>query len=90
MIDVNEEIHFENIDEMDKYLSTDKFDFIKIAEDYNPSNDRRFWGSQFSQGPCVNGSAEVYYDYYVFGIRVQHQLQGSLGGGPLTEPCGMH
>ena len=46
-IDVNDTKVFDNIDELDKYVSTDQLDFIKIAEEYNANPEfaeRRFWG----------------------------------------------
>lgn len=90
-IDVNETILFENINELEKYLSTDEFDYIKIAEDFNsdPSLERRrFWGSELSWGACgpnTDGSPGCfqgqYSTYYVFWI----------GGTPkptgITQAC---
>ena len=51
---------------------------------------RRFWGSAYSQGPCNNGIAQLYVDYYVFGIRVDHDPAVGVDGGDMYEPCGMH
>ncbi|MEY2702131.1 hypothetical protein [Flavobacterium sp.] len=92
----SEQKTFNNIDEIYNYFSTDEFDFIEIALDDNSNTDvagRRFWGSQYNQGPCGEageGMAYVYQDYYVFGIRVKHELQTSLtdSSQPLVEPCG--
>lgn len=80
-VDVNDTKVFNNINELDKYLSTDELDYIKIAEDYVPEEDtnelgrRRFWGTGYSlgaeftgvDGGCYQG---VYSNYYVFGINV--------------------
>lgn len=92
----SEQKTFNNIDEIYNYFSTDEFDFIEIALDDNLNTDvagRRFWGSQYSQGPCGEageGMAYVYLDYYVFGIRVKHKKQFSVNDDtkPLIEPCG--
>ena len=94
-VDVNDTKVFNNINELDKYLSTDKFDYIKIAEDYviDETGKRRFWGSSYSQGPCnqETGLAQLYEDYYVFGIRVHHTpSEDIVTGGDVYEPCGMH
>lgn len=92
----SEQKTFYNIDDIYNYFSTDEFDFIEIALDDNSNTEvagRRFWGSQYNQGPCGEagaGMAYVYQDYYVFGIRVKHQQQFSLtdSSQPLVEPCG--
>jgi hypothetical protein len=79
-IDANETKTFNDINELDKYLSTDELDYIKIVEDFNndPSLERRrFWGSQPSNcvteyvgGGCTQQFCD--YDYYVFWISVEH------------------
>lgn len=92
----SEQKTFNNINEIYNYFSTDEFDFIEIALDDSSITDvagRRFWGSQYTQGPCGEageGMAYVYLDYYVFGIRVKHVQQTSLydSSQPLFEPCG--
>lgn len=97
-VDANDTKIFNNINDLDKYLSTDELDYIKIAEDYsdgiNSVEGRRFWGSAYSQGECdpATGLAQLFEDYYVFGIRVKHHAATSLapGGGNIYEPCGMH
>ena len=92
----SEQKTFYNIDDIYNYFSTDEFDFIEIALDDNSNTEvsgRRFWGSQYNQGPCGaagEGLAYVYKDYYVLGIRVSHVLQVSVHDNqtPLVEPCG--
>ncbi|RAR75693.1 hypothetical protein [Flavobacterium aciduliphilum] len=85
---------FENIDELIKYSTTNKLDMIKIAlgseNDPNLTDKRRFWGSSYSQGPCIGDTAQLYEDYYVFGIRVSHHAAIGVDGGDMFEPCGMH
>jgi hypothetical protein len=91
-IDVNDTKVFNNIDELDKYLSTDEFDYIKIAEDYvaEQSSERRFWGwGPMFGGPCVGGVRIMYHTYYVFGIGVDTDpVLASDGVSSLQEPCG--
>lgn len=90
-IDVNDTKIFNNIDELDKYLSTDKFDYIKIAEDYvtEQSAERRFWGwGPMFGGPCAGGVRPMYHTYYVLGIGVDTDPILGSNGQPLTEPCG--
>ena len=90
-VDVNDTKIFNDIDALDKYLSTDEFDYIKIAEDYvaEQSAERRFWGwGPMFGGPCVGGVRTMYHTYYVFGIGVDTDPIPDLYGGNLTEPCG--
>ena len=92
-IDVNDTEVYQNIDELDKYISTNQLDFIKIAEDLVISPDlvaSKFWGSSWSQGPCdpETGLAQLFHDYHVIGIRVKHHAELSHGE-PMYEPCGM-
>jgi hypothetical protein len=96
-IEANDTKLFEDINELDKYLITNEFDIIKIAEDSlteeNLMDRRRFFGSSYSQGPCdpATGTAQLFEDYYVFGIRVKHTPSVDLvTGGDIWEPCGMH
>lgn len=92
----SEQKTFNNINEIYNYFTTNEFDFIEIALDDSSNTDvsgRRFWGSQYNQGPCGEageGMAYVYQDYYVLGIRVKHKQQFSLldENQPLIEPCG--
>lgn len=83
----------ENIDRLADYSSTNEMDFILIItrENSNTSNGRRrFWGSEYNQGPCrPDGTALLYQDYYVLGVRVRHELVLGNNGEELIEPCGM-
>jgi len=90
-IDSSETMLFNNINEFDKYISTNKLDYIKIAEDLNndPSLETgKFWGSQLSWGSCgpnTDGSAGCfrgeYSTYYVFWIGGKPRATG------ITEAC---
>ena len=96
-VDINDTKVFNNINDLDKYLSTDKFDYIKIAEDYVPEENgdvlgkRRFWGTGYSLGAAFTGIdggcyQGVYSNYYVFGINVSGdpspvQTPNSSGSG---------
>ena len=92
-IDANETKTFNDINELDKYLSTDELDYIKIVEDFNndPSLERRrFWGS----GPTVcndvyqstgnDGTSwcmtYCYTPYYVFFMDVNGGQAEPVGG----------
>lgn len=73
---VNDTKIFDNINTLDKYLITDQFDFIKIAEDLDNSTvSGKFWGSSLSWGACgpntdgTEGCFQGQYStYYVFWI----------------------
>lgn len=91
-IDVNDTKVFSGIDELEKYMSTDEFDYIKIAEDLvaEQSSERRFWGwGPMFGGPCKGGVRIMYHTYYVFGIGVDTDpVLASDGVSSLQEPCG--
>jgi hypothetical protein len=71
-IDVNDTKIFNGIDELDKYLSTDEFDYIKIAEDYVPEDEsnvlgrRRFWGTGYSLGAEFTGVIKAFIQIIMF------------------------
>lgn len=93
-IETNETKVFRDINELDRYLATDKFDYIKIAEDYASGNssvaERRFWGwGPMFGGPCENGMRVMFHTYYVLGIGVDTDpIPDGDGHGVLREPCG--
>lgn len=92
-IETNDTKIFENIDNLDKYLSTDKFDYIKIAEDFASGNStveaNKFWGwgPAHPSGNCINGRDYWVKDYYVLWIPVS-QANEPANGGLLWSPCG--
>lgn len=91
-VDINDTKVFNNINELDKYLSTDELDYIKIAEDYTTGNssveERRFWGwGPMFGGDCIGGVRTMYHTYYVLGVGVDTDPI-MANGVPLTEPCG--
>jgi len=74
-IDVNNTIVFNNIDELDKYTSTNGFDLIKVAEQVNSGilQNNRFWGwSSWTWSPCVNGFHNGTRTYSVFWLEVAY------------------
>ncbi len=90
-IDTNDTKIFNNIEELDKYISTNEFDLIKIAEQVNSGiiQGRKFWGSNVSWGGCgpnTDGTAGCfqgeYSTYSVFWI----EIGGSHPTGN-TRPC---
>ncbi len=90
-VETDETKVFENIEQLDKYLSTDEFDYIKIAEDYNieQSTERRFWGWQSWSGPCdeTTGQSTLMETYYVFGVGVKTRKVVGIDGGDVIQPC---
>jgi hypothetical protein len=93
-IETNDAKVFENIDYLDKYLSTDKFDYIKIAEDYASGSSNvevsKFWGwgPSHPSGDCNNGRDYWVHTYYVIGIGVSTTTVPDVYGEPLWSPCG--
>lgn len=92
-IDVNDTKIFNDINELDKYLSTDEFDYIKIAEDFNNDTSldrRRFWGSgatvcnEVYQSTGSDGTSwcatYCYTPYYVFFMDVNDGSADLVGG----------
>ncbi len=75
-IESNETVNFDEINELEKYLITDEFDFIKIIEDPNfeepvLTNPQPIaLGIRYSYGACVNGVRGVYQATYFLGIRL--------------------
>jgi hypothetical protein len=75
-IETNETKHFNEINELEKYLSTDEFDFIKVIED--PEFEEPVVTDpepvalriRYSYGSCVNGVRGVYQASYFLGIRL--------------------
>lgn len=98
-IETNETKHFNEINELEKYLSTDEFDFIKVIED--PDFEEPVASDpepvalriRYSYGACVNGVQGVYQATYFLGIRftkwtatVEENSNGNLVHA--TVPCG--
>lgn len=99
----NETLIFKNINTNPDYRSTDEFDLIKMAENYNQtitnSNKNPLFGWVYQEGPCeeINesgsagpGNAFVYHNYYFLGIKIKSIQQSTLQdeNEPLREPCG--
>jgi hypothetical protein len=72
-IDVNDSTVFNDINEFDKYASTNGFDLIKVAEQVNAgiiANNKFWgWGSWQPMGPCTNGHVAVVRHYHVFWLE---------------------
>ena len=98
-IETNETKHFNEINELEKYLSTDEFDFIKVIVD--PDFEEPVVSDpepvalriRYSYGACVNGVQGVYQATYFLGIRftkwtatVEENSNGNLVHA--TVPCG--
>ena len=84
---------YDNINQLADYSLTNELDFM-VAISRNNSNGinerRRFWGPEYNQGPCrEDGTAILYQDYYVLGVRVRHEQVLGNNGENLIEPCGM-
>lgn len=95
-VDVNETMIFNNIDELDKYISTNEFDLIKVAEQVNAGiiENNKFWGSGGTkcndryQSTSYDGTSwcmtYCYTPYYVFWIDVNNGVAEPNGG---LHPC---
>lgn len=75
-IDANDTKIFNDIDNLNDYISTNELDYIKIAEDYsteieNGGERRPFWGWGGWQtvGGCDSGWQSVINVYHVFWIK---------------------
>jgi len=74
-VESNETKHFNEINELEKYLSTDEFDFIKVIEDPDfeepivTEPEPVTFRIRYSYGSCVNGVRGVYQATYFLGIR---------------------
>lgn len=93
---VNEKKVFENIEQIDKYTSTNEFDFIKVtqelikenAQDGSVSRIRYSYGASFTgiDGNCYQG---VYQAHYFLGIRVSSiEAVQNENGSNAYVPCG--
>ena len=71
-IEANQTNILENIDALDKYMSTNQFDFIKITQDLINQNGQAdtLYKIRYSYGSCVNGVRGVYQAQYFIGFRV--------------------
>ena len=97
-IDINDVTVLKDINEMDKYISSNEFDLIKVSQDYllelnSGQSPKPFLRWAYEQGPCGeagDGLAYVYHNHYFLGIRVAHIQQFSIADDtqPLIEPCG--
>jgi hypothetical protein len=97
--ETNETKQFNEINELEKYLSTDEFDFIKVIEDPDfeepivTDPEPVTFRIRYSYGACVNGVQGVYQATYFLGIRftkwtatVEENSNGNLVHA--TVPCG--
>ena len=96
-LEINETKIFYDINELDKYLSTDEFDLIKIIEDpeFEQPEDgiisfgkRYTYGAQFqgNDGNCYQG---VYQATYFLGIKfTKDKAVKNENGVNIVVPCG--
>ena len=80
-IESNESKTFENINDLDKYLSTDELDYIKIAEDLNQGEPQsnKFWGwGDWQYSSCVGGVKNAIRVYHVIWLSAGYQTQNSI------------
>lgn len=98
-VETNDTKVFNDINELEKYLSSDEFDFIKIIEDpefedpIQTEPDPVALRVRYDYGACVNGVQGVYQATYFLGIRftkwtatVEENSNGNLVHA--TVPCG--
>lgn len=75
-VETNETKYFNEINELEKYLSTNEFDFIKILEDPDfeepvvTDPEPVAFRIRYTYGSCVNGVRGVYQASYFLGIRL--------------------
>lgn len=77
-VDVNETMIFNNIDELDKYTSTNEFDLIKVAEQVNTGiiSNFKFWGwGPWQYTDCVGGKKNAIRIYHVFWLSADYETQ---------------
>ncbi|OYQ48197.1 hypothetical protein CHX27_02570 [Flavobacterium aurantiibacter] len=97
-IDAAQTMIFNNINEVDKYLSTNEFDFISIKDnpDFEPptANQPITFRERYSYGACFrlqDGSygRGVYRATYFLGIRLSSwtQVLDEESGGPVIVGC---
>lgn len=92
-IAANDVKEIDNIDQLEKYFTTNEFDMIKVTEDFIKGNSvtGKFWGygPPHPSGECINGREYWVRDYYVFGfIWSTSSVSNSDGTGQLWSPCG--
>jgi hypothetical protein len=77
-IDLNDTMLFNNIDELDKYVSTNEFDLIKVAEQINTGilQNYKFWGwGDWQYSACIGGVKNAIRIYHVFWLSAGYQEQ---------------
>lgn len=70
-IEANQTLIVDNIDELDKYVATNQFDFIKITQDLIDQNGQAgtLSKTRYSYGSCVNGVRGVYQATFFLWIQ---------------------
>ena len=89
-IETNETLVFRDINELDKYSSTNQLDFIKVTQDLINQNgqDGTLSRIRYQNGACGNGFYGVYQAHYFLGIRVSSWTAVlDDEGHPVTHPC---
>lgn len=86
----NQTLIFNDINELEKYSSTNELDFIKITQDLinQGGQDGTLSRIRYSLGACGNGVRGVYQAHYFLGIRVSSwEPAYDENGHQLTVPC---
>lgn len=88
-IDASQTEVSENIDELEKYYSTNEFDFIKVTQDLINENAQGSTLSRirYSYGSCRNGWRGVYQASYFLGINWTGWSAVTDENGPVTVAC---
>jgi len=79
-IATNDSKYFNNIDQINEWISSNQFDLIKLTNDYlaeltsTPNEERTFFGSNFSylNDDSTNNIPTLFQDNYICGIRIAH------------------
>ena len=80
-VDVNDTKVFNNIDELDKYTSTNEFDLITVAEQVNAGiiANNKFWGwGLWQYSDCVGGKKNAIRLYHVFWLSADYETQEGI------------
>jgi hypothetical protein len=86
----NDIVTFEDIEQMDNYISTNQFDFIKVAQDVLIGNGQagNLSRIRYSYGACRDGWCGVYQATFFLGIQwTDWEPVRNENGVPLTVSC---
>ena len=89
-IDANETKVSDNINQLDKYASTNQFDFIKIAQDLinQPGTPPVVQRWRYEWGACGGGFRGLYRAYYILGFQISDSEPAlDSNGHQIKEAC---